>query len=376
MLPLGVRRGARDDDKPMISLRKAAPGLAVALVAIAAGLYLFGGPAHLPPGAASAPEAASSPPPVSVKRKLLLIDSYHEGYPWSEGILQGALKTLGVTRAPDGSLDDRKSSVTVRIAHMDTKRNTGEDFGREAAKKVKALIDSWKPDIVIAADDNASKLVIVPYVRGGDLPVVFCGVNWDASGYGFPAKNVTGMVEVSLVPSMIKALSPHIRGPRIGLLGAKNESNQKEADAYRDRLKIALSEVKLVDDFEAWRAAYVDLQSKVDLLLLAPPSFLAESAERQAEARRFVLESTKIPTGSVEDWIAPYSLVTFAKRASEQGEWAARTALSILGGTPPSQIPIVSNQQASVYINMPLARRLGVTFSVELLEQATLVEEK
>jgi ABC-type uncharacterized transport system substrate-binding protein len=313
------------------------------------------------------------------KRKLLLIDSYHEGYPWSDGIVQGALKTLDVRRGADGRLDDSRSSVTVQIARMDTKRNTAEDYQKEAGKKVKAIIDSWKPDIVIAADDNASKLVIVPYFRDTELPVVFCGVNWDASVYGFPARNVTGMVEVSLLPSMLEVLKPLAHGPRIGLLGADNESNLKEVDAYRARFKLDLAEVRLVSDFEAWKAAFVALQGTVDLLLLAPPSFLGAGgadAAKQPEARRFVLESTRIPTGSVEDWIAPYSLVTFAKRASEQGEWAAATALEVLAGTPPSQIPIATNQQASVYLNMPLAKRLGVRFPVELVEQATLVEDR
>lgn len=364
----------------MTSPQKASPVYAIVFFAIIGALYAIFGTNRSKgsePGVAPAPDA--SPSPSAAKRRLLIIDSYHEGYPWSEGILQGALKTLGVTRAPDGGLDDSKSSVTVFITRMDTKRNTSDQFHREAGQKVKALIDSWKPDIVIAADDNASKFVIVPYFRGADLPFVFCGVNWDASAYGFPARNVTGMLEVSLIPSMLTALSPFVRGPRIGLLGAKNESNQKEADAYRSQFKLDLSEIQLVDDFEAWKTAYISLQTKVDLLILAPPSFLAagaETAAKQAEAKKFVLDNTKIPTGSVEDWIAPYSLVTFAKRSSEQGEWAAQTSLKILAGAPPGQIPIVMNQQASVFLNMPLARRLGVNFPVELVEQATLVEEK
>jgi hypothetical protein len=32
-----------------------------------------------------------------------------------------------------------------------------------------------------------------------DLPVVFVGVNWDASPYGYPTANVTGSVEVELI---------------------------------------------------------------------------------------------------------------------------------------------------------------------------------
>ena len=47
--------------------------------------------------------------------------------------------------------------------------------------KAKAEIDAFKPDVVIAADDNASKYLIEPYFKDAALPFVFCGVNWDAS---------------------------------------------------------------------------------------------------------------------------------------------------------------------------------------------------
>lgn len=322
------------------------------------------------------PGPAPAAAPQRARPKLLFIDSYHEGYPWSDGILRGALGVLGVHRTPDGGLDERRSAVTIQIVHMDTKRNPAAALHRKAGQRVKALIDTWRPDLVIAADDNASKHVIAPYFVGARLPFIFCGVNWDASAYGFPAANVTGMIEVSLVRELLRALLPYARGQRIGLLGARNESNQKEADAYRTALKLALSEIRFVDDFATWKAEFRRLQREVDVLLLAPPSFLSagpDAAARQAEARRFALDNTRIPTGAVEDWIAPYALVTFAKRAAEQGEWAARAALQILAGTPPSQVPIAQNQQAVIFLNMPLARALGARFPVDLVEQATLV---
>ncbi len=76
------------------------------------------------------------------------------------------------------------------------------------------MIDSWQPDVVIASDDNASKYLIAPYYKGGDLPFVFCGLNWDASVYGFPAKNVTGMVEVAQIPQLLEVLKRHAKGDR------------------------------------------------------------------------------------------------------------------------------------------------------------------
>ena len=316
--------------------------------------------------------------PQNVRPRVLFVDSFHDGYPWSDGVTQGVLKVLRVSRAPDGALDDRASGVQLRIVRMDTKRNPSEEFKVEAGRKVKEFVDSWKPAVVICSDDIAAAYVIVPYFRNTDLPVVFCGVNWDASGYGLPCRNVTGMLQVSMVPNLLKTMRAHARGERLGLLGAKNETNLKEAQAYAAKFKLQLSQTVFVESFVEWKAAYLDLQDNVDMLILAPPPFLTEgpSARRQqAEARRLVLASTRIPTGSVEDWIAPYSLVCFAKKASEQGEWAAKAALQILSGKPPGQIPVTANRVASVYLNMALAAKLGVRFPVDLIERSTLLCE-
>ena len=109
------------------------------------------------------------------------------------------------------------------------------------------------------------------------------------------------------------------------------------------------------------------------MLIVAPPSFLQEEADKE-EAKRFVEENTTIPTGCVEAWITPYALVGYTKLATEQGMWAAETALKILDGTSPSEIPVVTNKQAKVYLNMRIAKHLRVKFPMEMIQLATFVE--
>ena len=305
--------------------------------------------------------------PVLTKKKILFVDSYHEGYPWSEGITKGVRKTLSV-----GKLKD---SIDLKITRMDTKRNITEEFKKTAALKVKALINSWRPDVVIAADDNASKFLIVPYFKGKSLPFVFCGVNWDASAYGFPCSNVTGMVEVSLIPQLIEKLEVNAKGKRIGLLGADNLSNRKEAVNYKKIFKVDLEQEVFVKTFEDLKSAFKQIQKEVDMLILAPPSFLRTDSDKK-EAAKFFEEHTIIPTGSVEDWITPNTLIGYTKIAEEQGEWAARKALEILDGKSPVDIPIVKNKKAKVYLNMRIAKKLNIIFSMDLIEQATFVEKE
>jgi ABC-type uncharacterized transport system substrate-binding protein len=349
--------------------------LSIALMALAVGLTVEVA-AHFSqdrPGPSVA--FSKEPAPATNKPKVLFVNSYHEGYPWSDSILDGILATLNIHRFNDGRLDCSASPVTLSLCYMDTKRNGAEEYKRQAGLRVKSIVECWKPDLVIGSDDNYAKYVIVPYFRGAKLPFVFCGVNWDASEYGLPCSNVTGMLEVAYIPKLMDALRPYAHGSRVGLMGARNETNEKDVRFYAKSAGVKIEQAVLVDTFEQWKATYADLQGKVDMLILLPPSFI-EAPREQAEARRFVLQNTRIPTGSVEEWIAPYSLICQAKLGDEQGEWTAKTALRVLAGESPKDIPLAANHETRVILNMPLAKKLGIKFPVNLIEQSTLIGEE
>jgi hypothetical protein len=149
-------------------------------------------------------------------KKVLFIDSYHVGYDWSDGVVDGVRQVL------------KDTETELRIFRMDTKRNQSEAFKRGAALQAKALIESFQPDVVIASDDNASKYLIQPYYRDADLPVVFCGVNWDASVYGYPYANATGMVEVELIEPLVAQLRQLAKGDKMGFLAIGGTTSEKD----------------------------------------------------------------------------------------------------------------------------------------------------
>lgn len=295
------------------------------------------------------------------KKKILYVDSYHIEYMWSSDIIKGVRSVLN-------SRDD----VELKITFMDTKRNMSEGFKKSAALSVKELIESWKPDIVIAADDNASKYLIVPYYRGADLPFVFCGVNWDAGVYGFPARNVTGMVEVSLLTQTINILKKYSTGQRIGLIASDTLSERKHLENLKKNFGIDFK-ARFVKTFEELKKEFVKLQEECDLMLVL--ECRSVQGFNHEEMSEFVGNNTNIPTGAMQRYLIHYAMLTYSKIGEEQGEWAANTALEILGGRSPADIPIAANKKAKVYLNMPVAKRLGVKFPMELIERATFVEE-
>ena len=296
-------------------------------------------------------------------KKILFVNSYHAGYPWSDGILQGIQSIL------------KDTGVTWKTISMDTKRNAGEEFKVAAGLKVKQEADKFRPDLIIAADDNAAKYAVVPYFQNTAVPVVFCGINWDAAAYGFPCGNVTGMLEVANIPQLLEILQQYSMGDRLGILGADNLSNHKELENYKKKFGLQFEKEAFVENLEQWKEEYLAMQNAVDILIIAPPSFLADSSPAEKKATLdFIAENTSIPSGCTEDWITPYALVGFTKSAEEQGSWAAQTALDILGGKPVTEIPVVNSITGNLYLNLELADRINITFLPFQLKYATIVD--
>jgi len=293
-------------------------------------------------------------------KKVLFVDSYHEGYAWSDGIAEGVQKTLEGT------------GVELKIVRMDTKRNTGDAFKKEAAAKVKATIEAFKPDVVIVADDNASKYLVVPYFKDADLPFVFCGVNWDAAVYGYPYKNVTGMLEVTPTPQILEQLRPYAKGDRMGMIAPDIATARKEADNYRKIFGYEVTDY-YAKDFEDWKKGFTELQGKVDMLILESDGGLYK--DHADEMKAFVEANTRIPTGTAYDFMSSYALLTYAKVAQEQGIWSAETALRILDGTSPAEIPLVKNEKGVLIINIRIAKKIGAEIPFEILESADKVIE-
>lgn len=338
------------------------PGLNYHLVIIIFGLFLFGLGLTACNASASAPEAepeqVAESRPAYTGKKILWVDSYHKGYEWSDGIESGLRDVL----------DD--SGVEFKVLRMDTKRNTGDEFAQKAADQARTEIDSFEPDVLIASDDNAQKYLIVPHYRDTDLPVVFNGVNWDASIYDYPAQNVTGMVEVELPAQLVGHLKNYVQGDKLGYLTVDSNTERKVAEIYNQRFFDGQMKVYFVKSYDEFKETFIKAQDEVDLLIIGTNAGIDRWDEAEVEA--FITENTKIPTGTLYDWLAPYTLITLAKRADEQGEWAAQAALKLLDGASVAEIPVTENKQGELILNLNIAEKLDIVFSPSLLRHAQI----
>jgi ABC-type uncharacterized transport system substrate-binding protein len=313
-------------------------------------------------GAGHAQDGASASGKKHAGKKILYINSYNKGYPWSDGIEKGVVSVLG------------SSGVELRIQYMDTKNNLDLPFKEKAGAEAKAVIDEWKPDLVIASDDNAVHYVVVPYLKDGNIPVIFNGVNWDAKQYGFPCSNVTGMIEVNSADQLFRELKILKPGAsRIAVLAADTESERQELKNVRAVYGINYVEERYAATFDEWKKDYLELQDKADILHLQNNYGIKGWNEKEAE--EFVRANTRIPTGSNDaSYMSALTLLVYSKVPEEQGEWAAQRALEVLDGKPISQIPVSRNVKGQIFVNRTLARKLDITIPQDILNAAQIVE--
>lgn len=293
-------------------------------------------------------------------RKILYIASYHEGFAWSDGILKGIREGLSNT------------GVKLQTFHMDSKRNHTKNDIDKAVMQAKEMIETFQPDVVITSDDNAAKYLIASHYKNADLPFVFCGVNWDASIYGLPDQNVTGMEEVELIQPLVEQLRRYAKGDRIGMLSTDTLSGKKNVEYHQRLFGITYAKVYHVNTFDEWKDAYRKLQNEVDLMLTETHSALKDW--NQDAFVRFAEEHIKIPTGATSKDRSDYVLLTYARIPEEQGQWAANSALRILDGIPPSKIPIARNKEIELYLNIRLVRRLNLVIDRSLYKRAVVVQ--
>jgi ABC-type uncharacterized transport system substrate-binding protein len=293
-----------------------------------------------------------------VGKKILVVQSYH---PELKGVIE---KNDGI----EGILD--KVDIEYRIIYMDTKRNTDEKFKEDASLKIKKIIEQYEPDVVITFDDNAFKYLIIPHYKNSKLPVVFAGIDWDVSEYGAPFTNTTGIISVTLVTQLVDYLQKYAKGNRISWLGYDTFTARKQTKAYKEILGLNMS-THYVKNFQEWKITFLKLQTEADMIV---HSGILPGMEDWDEnkAKTFVLKNIKVPVGTVNKLIMCCAVFGLTKVGSEQGEWAAKTALEIVSGKKPSNIPLTRNKKGNIILNLDIAEKLDITFEAKILKNAQI----
>jgi len=254
--------------------------------------------------------------------------------------------------------------------NMDTKRNQSPEFCREQARAASEIAKVWRPDVIIASDDNASKYFVAPYYSDSGPPVVFCGLNWSISEYGYPRKNTTGIIEVPAMATILRYIKATVPNSKSGTcLYASSVSEIKTANQAKSFFegKGMTLQLEATDSMPEFESKFKSAQSS-DFVLLLNNTIIPDWDRNKA--LKIVSENAEALTLTVNENVMGHTMLGVMSVAGEQGEYAAKSALEILSGTAPSDIPIVNNRIWDVHINTTLLDRAGIRVPAHIVQRS------
>ena len=285
----------------------------------------------------------------TVKKKVVYINSYHQGFPPSDQITRGVMENLS------------RDTFEIYSFFMDTKRNPSEAYITQRAAELLDSINHIQPDVLIVSDDNAMKYLVEPSFQGNDLPIVFCGVNWSADKYDIAECNITGILEILPVRELIQTMRPYEPGLKRLLVLNENTTTSRKTKPILDTLigNLGLEATQeLVDDFESWKSAFIKGNDSADMVYL------------QTHIEKYI----KVPLVTCEEFMMPFAVFGLTQLSEEQGMKAADMAKQIINGTDPADILVTRNTWTKVWLNNHLANRIGFVPDDTLREKANIVD--
>lgn len=285
---------------------------------------------------------------------VLYINSYHNGYFWSDGIQEGITATLG-----------EKENIRLHIEYLDTKRRPEVMEEPLFADILERKYKDTPVKVIIVSDDNA--LIFIKRIRDEifpEVPVVFCGTNnLDITSLKDFDK-VTGVNESADMKETVELmLKLHPGTERILAITDCSETGAPLSAQIR---RLASEMEKKVEIIPVDSVSFPELLSTLDSArqgtLVLYTFFFLDTEGRTFdynEATYHIVKHSKVPIYSTFN-VNPGIVGGKITSAFLQGETAARMALRIIGGEKPSDIPIQMHSPNKFIFDYPALLQFGI----------------
>jgi len=286
--------------------------------------------------------------------KVLVVMSYEQINPWCVEIKTGIDSAL-------------KNACEATYFYMDTKINL--KGGEQKAKEAYSLFKNLQPDGVITVDDNVQRMFVLPYLKNKvKTPVMFCGVNAEAERYGFPAPNVSGILERGHIRESVafgKQLSPSIR--TVGFLTKLSPSGKallRQVESESDTYLVKANAFKLVRSMKELVSIGEELKAQCDVIYIDSLEGIVDEEGSPVKNKEIIPALAKVfgkpIIGANQYHVSQGALCAVVKTGQEQGRTAAKMLLKAMQGTPLAEIPITRNYKGKRVINVTVMEALGI----------------
>jgi ABC-type uncharacterized transport system substrate-binding protein len=305
------------------------------------------------------------------QNRILVVHSYHEGYSWTDAVQAGIDRALG------------HQTYDIKIHYMDTKRQTDEAWKIQSGRNAMQVVAEFKPDIVIASDDNAQLYFASALSNRPDAPrIVFCGINGNAGDYGYPNKKATGIIthcHSTTTLKLAQALKPSIQ--RVSFISDQSLTTKKTYDFYKtQKFPVKVEGYWQVENFSQWKALVLRANMTSDAILVTLYHTIKRSSQDTQsmppeEVMKWTVENSKVPILGVYPFaVRDGAVMGICSAGEEHGYLAAITAMDMLQtGRPASRYPINTSVEGRIMFNLQSARQHQIQIPDHLQKMAILI---
>ncbi len=305
------------------------------------------------------------------RKNILFLNSYHDGYAWSDEILRGVRAYFAASQF----------AVDLQIEYMDTKRFATPERAEALFRFYREKYRDAHFDLIMVSDDFAYNFILDHQNRlFPGLPVVFCGVNDFRPGRLLGRTNITGLVEnVHFEDTLRLAARLHPGYRHMVVIGDRSVTGL----AIQGQLRAVAPRVRDVLDLEFWDdLPLTEILRRLraeprNTLVFVIPMYLEYEGQLLAadEVLEVVSANVDIPVYSCWRFLLGHGCVGGRLHGGEEhGRIAAGLALRILAGADPKTIPVVQVFDDPYAFDYDVLKKLGIPLS-SLPPGAELINE-
>jgi PAS domain S-box-containing protein len=291
-----------------------------------------------------------------VRKNVLYLNSYHNGYAWSDEILQGLHSFFA----------ESDFDVDMQIEYMDTKRYATTERAEALYQFYREKFKDSRFDLIIASDDFAYNFVLDYQDRlWPGLPVVFCGVNDFRKERLAGRANITGVIENTDYEATFRlAARLHPETARMIVIGDRSVTGA----AIQLQIREIAPRLAGILDFEYWDDLPLEvilerLRKTPNAMLFIIPVYLEYEGHLNSadEVLKIISDHVSLPAYSCWRFLLGHGCVGGKMHSGvDHGRMAARLAFRILTGEKPADIPMVTSFNDPFAFDYVVLRRLGI----------------
>lgn len=299
---------------------------------------------------------------ISSGKEILILHSYHPGFPWTDEVMKGMQETL----------DNSGASINFHVEYLDTKRQPDPEYFTHVLDAILHYkLEHRFFDLVLVSDNEALNFVVE---HRKDLfastPIVFCGAEKDLPNLYDEGAIITGVVEKPDYHDLLETiimLQPDIN--EVVAIGSNRDlTGRIETKMLQDAAFSFIGQIQVtfLNDLPAEELAPKLRELREDqVLFINGPVVDSKGKLLSFTAKnKLVTGNTDVALYSPWDLCLGHGIIGGRLGSPrKQGRLAAQLTLNILSGNPPKKGFILTPEQPSRVFDYAVLQKFNIPVS-------------